>query len=153
MPSSVSSIQILPGKSLYTKAVLIDTGPLLALANSKDIHHLEALDCLQAIAKDRLPIFISIPTIYETQKRILFDLGQQASRKFLLYVFDGSLNIERTSLADDLEARNLTERYSSLLLTLTDAVNMAIMLRLSIGKAFSFDRHFNQAGYIRIPPY
>jgi len=153
MPARPTNIQVLPGKRLYAKAVLIDTGALLALADSKDIHHLSASDCLKSIAEHRLPVFISIPTIYESQRRILFDLGQQVATQFLDQIYDGSLNIERTVNEDEQEARALIKKYTALKLTLTDAANMAVMMRLGIAMVFSFDRHFLQAGFIRIPPF
>jgi predicted nucleic acid-binding protein len=145
--------QLFIGKSLYTRAVLLDTGAMLALANSKDSHHREALQCLNAITRQRLPVFITIPTIYEAHRRILFDLGQQAARRFLDQIYDGSINLERTVDEDEQEARRLIETYAALKLTLTDAVNMAVMVRLGIAVVFSFDRHFLQAGFIRIPPF
>jgi predicted nucleic acid-binding protein len=153
MPARPTNIQVLPGKRLYAKALLIDTSALLALSKSKDIHHLAASDCLKSITEHRLPVFISIPTIYEAQRRILFDLGQQVANQFLDQIYDGSLNIERTVNEDEQEARALVKKYTALKLTLTDAANMAVMMRLGIAMVFSFDRHFLQAGFIRIPPY
>ncbi len=153
MPARPTNIQILPGKRLYAKAVLIDTGALLALADSKDTHHLAASECLKSIAKHHLPVFISLPTIYEAQRRILFDLGQQVATQFLDQIYDGTLNIEQTLSKDEQEARALIKKYASLKLTLTDAANMAVMIRLGVAMVFSFDRHFLQAGFIRIPPF
>lgn len=146
-------VQALIGKGLYSRAVLIDTGAFLALANSRDTHHSAAFECLKSIAKYRLPIFISLPTIYESFRRILFDLGQQSARRFLDQVLDGSDNLKRTIIEDEHEARKLIQRYAALQLTLTDAANMALMIRLEIAVVFSFDRHFLQAGFIRIPPF
>jgi predicted nucleic acid-binding protein len=140
------------GKSIYSRAVVIDTGALLALANSADIHHTEGDECLGAIAELRLPLYLSVPTIYETHRRMLFDLGQVAANRFLESVYDGTINILRTEDQDEQAGRALMDRHAALKLTLTDAVNMAIMSRVGIGAAFSFDRHFLQAGFIRVPP-
>jgi len=130
----------------------MDTGAFLALANPQGRHHQEAVECLNAIANRRLPVFVSLPTIYESYSRFLFDLGQQVARHFLLNIYDGSITIVRTIDEDEQEARRLIERYERLDLTLTDAANMAVMIRLKIAMSFSFDRHFLQAGFIRIPP-
>jgi predicted nucleic acid-binding protein len=146
-------VQALIGKGLYSRAVLIDTSAFLALAKSKDIDHLAAYECLKLIAKYRLPVFTSIPTIYESQRRILFDLGQSAAEQFLEEVFNESLNVVRTIIEDEQEAKKLIRKYAALQLTLTDAANMALMIRLGVAVVFSFDRHFLQAGFIRIPPF
>ena len=153
MPKQVNQAQLSIGQSLYAKAVIIDTGALIALANSRDSNHSEASKCLKLIAKNHFPLYISIPTIYESQRRILFDLGQIASNFFLNRVYDGSLNIERTMDEDEQQARTLINKYDALELTLTDAVNMSVMMRLGIATAFSFDRHYLQAGFIRIPHF
>ena len=131
----------------------MDTGALVALANRSDTNHTAAADCLQIIAQHRLPLFVSLPTIYETHHRLLFDLGPNRARRFLEAVYDGLTNIVRTIDEDEKEARRLIDRYGALRLTLTDAVSMAVMTRLRIGACFSFDVHFLQAGYIRIPPF
>jgi len=148
-----SSTQIPFGKGLFARSVLIDTGAFIALADTKDKFHKEAVDCLGLIAKNRLPLFVTVPTIYETQRNIIHKLGLNASRNFLDSIYDGSHNIVRTIEEDDIEAKKLIEKYASLELTLTDSVNMVIMLKIGIAKVFSFDRHFLQAGFIRIPPF
>lgn len=140
-------------KWLSSRAVLVDTGPFVALYNKKDDYHQEAIKCFKLIAAHRLSLFISVPTIYESHRRILFDSKQVAANSFLDSVFDGSMNVERTLMEDEQEARQLMAKYAGFQLTLTDAVNMAIMVRLQIGTVFSFDSHFLQGGFVRIPPF
>jgi predicted nucleic acid-binding protein len=79
------------------------------------------------------------------------DLGPVAAARFLEEIYDGSIPIVRTVDADEVEARRLIRMYPDL--TLTDASSMAVMARLGIAVCFSFDRHFLQAGFIRIPPF
>jgi predicted nucleic acid-binding protein len=141
------------GTSLYSRAVLVDTGAFIALADSRDVNHQDAIDCLAKINAFRFPVFVPLPIIYETQKRLLFDLGQGAAARFLDSIFDGSVAVIRTVDSDETEAKTLITRYLDLKLTLTDAVCMAIMRRLGIAASFSFDRHFLQAGFIRVPPF
>ena len=74
------------------------------------------------------------------------------ARFFLSDVYDGSLNIVATESADEQEATKLIDYYSHIKLTLTDASNLALMIRLEIAAIFSFDSHFLQPGVIRVPP-
>jgi len=141
------------GSNLYSRAVLVDTGALFAIANKADRFHQMAVDCLKLISNHRLPVFISLPTIYETQRKILFECGHDRSLEFLRSMFDGSVNVERTEMEDVKSAINIIEKYQDSGLTLTDAANMAVMLRLQIGVIFSFDKHFLQIGFIRVPPF
>jgi len=153
MPPRPSGASPSVGRSLYARAVLTDTGAFLALANPRESNHGYASECLRAIAEHRLPVFVSAPTIYESHRRFLFDFGERAASKFLQEIYGGSVNIVRTVDEDEREARRLLERYKDLNLTLTDAVNMAIMTRFGIAACFSFDIHYLQAGFIRIPPF
>jgi predicted nucleic acid-binding protein len=137
---------------LYARAVLLDTGAFLAIADLQDADHQEAMACLSRIADLRLPAVVTVPTVHESHRRLLYSLGEARARRFLDSVFDGTLNVIGSEPVDEQEAVKLIDRYRSLELTLTDAANMAVMTRLQIGAAFSFDRHFLQAGYIRVPP-
>ena len=141
------------GRTLYSRAVLLDTGALVALAHSRDVNHQFAANCLLEIQRHRLPVFMTVPTIYESHKRILFDLGRQRARRFLSEIYDGSVSIVRTVEQDEIEAQSFLDQYADLTLTLTDAANMAVMARLKIAASFSFDKHYLQAGFIRIPPF
>lgn len=151
MSSCGLTLQI--GKSLYARAVLIDSGAFLSLLNPADTNHEAAVVCLRDISKYHLPLFVSLPTICETHRRALFDFGQVVAQGFTRNLYDGTVNIIRTIESDEVEAIGLMNKYSGLQLTLTDAINMAVMLRLGIAKAFSFDRHYLQVGFIRIPPF
>ena len=153
MASVPSGSRIPLGRTLYARAVLADTGALLALADNGDSHSVDAVTCIQSIARHNLPFFISIPTIYESHRRLLFDLGHSAATRFLESIYDGSINILRTIDEDEQEARRILARYQALNLTQTDAVNMALMIRFGIATVFSFDRAYPAAGFIRIPPF
>lgn len=146
-----SSSESVP-QTLHDRAVLIDTGAFLALVDSDDCDHESASRCLTQIASRRLPLFVALPTLYETHRRLLFDHGIAVAQNWLTEILDGSLNLIRPEEADEREAVELIDRYEDLRLTLTDAVNMAVMTRRGVAKCFSFDDHFLQAGFLRVPP-
>lgn len=140
------------GRSLYAYAVLIDTSAFLALANPNDPNHASARACLAGIVQRRLPAFVPIPIIYESHRRFLYDLGVPRALIFLENVFDGSMNIVRTVEDDEYYARAILIQYQGFRLSLADAANVAIMIRLGIAAIFSFDSHYLSIGVIRIPP-
>lgn len=140
------------GRTLYARAVFLDTGAFLALANtSEGERHTLAVECLKQVLAHRLPFLTSLPVIYEAHRRLLFDIGSEMAREFLDRIFDGSIQIVRALEPDETKGRELIATYPDL--TLTDAVSMAIMLRIGVAVCFGFDRHFLQAGFYRIPPF
>jgi predicted nucleic acid-binding protein len=140
-------------QSIWARSVLIDTGAFVAIAEPGDAHHESAVDCLEELAERAMPLLVTIPTIYETHRRLLYGpRGRDAARQFLNAAYDGSITVLNTASEDEARALELIDRYWDFSLTLVDAANMAVMERQRIATVFSYDRHFLQAGFIRIPP-
>jgi len=131
---------------------MVDTGAFLALEKSTDVNHEAAIACLDELEKYRLPLIVSIPTIHESYRRILYDLNEQKAMDFLQHVFDGSLNIERAIPEDEQAAIQIMNRFAGQRVTFTDASNIALMNRLGIYRCFCFDHHFTQVGVTVVPP-
>jgi predicted nucleic acid-binding protein len=138
---------------LYTKGVLLDTGALYALVDSRDAHHAEAVNCLDSLQKESHPLFISNVTIYEAYRLILHRLGIPKALEFLERVFDGSVQIEYITQDDENVARDYLNKYDDQPFTFVDALNFVIMGRVQIFKVFTFDGHFNIIGFVNMPPY
>jgi predicted nucleic acid-binding protein len=138
---------------LYSKAVLLDTGALFALADSRDGRHDEAVDCLNCLQRDSCSLFISNVTIYEAYRLILHELGIARALGFLENIFDGSVKIEYITQFDEDNARNYLEKYNDQPFTFVDALNFVVMKKIKIFKVFTFDRHFNIIGFVNLPPY
>lgn len=152
MPRKYGNAPQLIGQSIYFHSVLVDTGAFVALQNSSDNNHDAATACLDDLVMHRLPLVVSLPTIYESHRRILYDLNEQKAMIFLENIFDGSLNIERMISEDEQAAIQIMHRFAGQRITFTDASNIALMNRLGIRLCFCFDHHFTQAGITVIPP-
>jgi len=59
----------------------------------------------------------------------------------------------RVSTADERRAREIIAIHDDKDYSLTDATRFAVMGRLRIGAAFTFDRHFARYGFAVIGPY
>ena len=147
-----SSPDTIPG-TIYRYAVLIDTGPLYALRDSTDGRHNEAIGCLREISHHQFPLYVSNLTIAECHRRVLHNLGVQRGLEFLERVYDGTVNIVQVEPDDERKAREILERFRDQDISFTDATSLAVMVRLGVVKAFSFDWHFELlSGFLRIPP-
>jgi len=73
-------------------------------------------------------------------------LGRHYALRFLDNVYGSTTSIVRVSEVDEVTARAILRQYSDKDFSLTDALSFAVMQRLRIDEAFSFDADFAQFG-------
>lgn len=121
-----------------TNTIIVDTGFWLALKNSKDNYHQQAVDCLQRYQQQR---FISTwPVLTEVCYLLARHLGQQSAIQFItLYAQRGFdvFNLEHKH-ADKIAL--LMTRYADLPMDLADASLVLLAEELGHGNIFSTDK-------------
>jgi predicted nucleic acid-binding protein len=60
--------------------------------------------------------------------------------------------VERVTAADEVVALRLLRRFAATGTTFADCASFAVISRLGLGLAFSFDRHFAPPGFFRLEP-
>jgi len=92
-------------------------------------------------------MFISNCVSAETHALVLSRRGRDLAAR-VLFATDSNPRIRRIQATPDDErrAREIIVRYDDKAFSLTDAISFAIMERLGISHAFTFDRHFAQFG-------
>ncbi len=80
-------------------------------------------------------------------------LGPQAARAFLEGIDRSRATlVVRAEERDEREARAVLYRYTDKDFSLVDAISFAVMARLGITHAFTFDKHFEQYGWQIVLP-
>lgn len=115
--------------------ILVDAGPLVALADRKDTHH-EA--CVQALKKMRQPLATVWPAL--TEALYLVQRWPKAQSELLRLVEDGSLRILAMGREDIPRVRALMEKYRDLPMDLADAVLVRAAERERVKTVFTIDR-------------
>jgi predicted nucleic acid-binding protein len=125
--------------------IFVDTGAFLALYLRRDQYHREA-------AK----IFPSLPLPFATSNHVIDELatllGRIAGDRYAadrmddLYTSQSS-EILRSTREDETEAIRLMRKYADKGVSFTDCISLAIMRRLGMRIAFTFDRHFRDGGF------
>jgi predicted nucleic acid-binding protein len=129
-------------------AVFIDTSAYLAVLKRDDYHHREALAVVESLTRQRAALFTSNCVIAETHAILLRYLGHEPARTYLQAMDDSRATvIERAQATDEAAARSIIYRYVDKDFSLTDAISFAIMARLGLRQAFTFDKHFEQYGW------
>jgi uncharacterized protein len=135
--------------SAISRRLFVDTSAYFALYSADDEHHARAVAV--AIAAHRR-LFTTNYIVAETHALFLRRVGRDAGALFLEEMDRSSTVIERVSLQDEHRAREIIYSQPDKTYTLTDATSFAVMERLRIGAAFTFDRHFVQYGFAVLGP-
>ena len=132
--------------------VFVDTSAYFGLADPDDATHAAALAAARRLAAERRYLFTSNFVVAETHALCLARVGRRAAARLLNEIDRSPAVIVRVSAADERRARRIIAQYDDKDFSLTDATSFAVMERLRIGYAFTFDHHFAQYGFALIGP-
>ena len=132
--------------------VFLDTGYVIALEASDDQHHGEAVRHWQEVGPELTSI---VTTTYVFDELVTFfnsrghhekavDIGRRLRASPRVELVSETKSLFEAGW--DLFRRRPDKRYS-----LTDCLSFVLMDRRAIDRALAFDRHFEKAGYERIP--
>lgn len=116
----------------------------------KDASHGSASVIQRRLLEERWELHTTALIIAETHALALRRLGRATALQLLnnldAAAETGGLRVSQISDQDQRNAREIIRRYEDKDFSLTDALSFAVMERLGIETAFSFDRDFEQFG-------
>lgn len=122
-------------------SLVLDTGPLYAIADRDDAQHASCLELLEGWVG---PMWVPAPVVVESAWLIGSRLGATAEASFLRSVLTRELSVEDLTDGDYARCAELIETYADLPLGFVDAAVMAVAERLGIGSLATVDRrHFS----------
>ena len=124
--------------------ILVDTGPIVAAALTRDVHHRACVDLFTAahLAGDRL--LMPSPVVTEVCYMLAREGGARAEAAFLTSLADGDLGVVELDQADWRRTAELVTRYGDLPLGAVDAAVVAVAERLGLTDIATIDhRHFS----------
>lgn len=126
--------------------IFVDTGPLLARCIQRDQHHEAAIEGWRRLREHRVVTTNHVLDEFFTLlgRRAGYAFAAERARQILT---SEVLEIERPELEDELTAIEAFDRFSDQGVSFTDALSFAVMRRLRVERAFSFDHHFVLAGF------
>ena len=124
----------------------VDTGAFIARYLVRDSLHRRALEAWAQLGAERL--FTSNHVLDET----LTYIGRRASYGFAAECGERLYGSERLEIIcsdreDETAALRLFHKFADQRVSFTDCVSFALMRKFGIETAFTFDRHFLQAGF------
>ncbi len=129
--------------------VFVDTSAWYALANERDVNHSLARQFLDENRRLVTTNFI----IDETITLILIRVGHRQALSVGEQLWEGQLaSIVRVTRDDEQVAWQLFKQYDDKTFSFTDCTSFAVMSRLKLRHAFTFDADFAQTGqFIQMP--
>ena len=115
--------------------LLLDTGPLYALADEDDAWHARVRDFL---AGERAPLFVPVSVLPEAAYLIRTRLGERAERLFAESLAAGEITVEGLTRSDLRRTAELMAAYP--FLGFVDATVVAIAERLKLDAIVTTDR-------------
>ena len=132
--------------------IYIDTGAFLARYLSHDQHHRAAITFWDEIRKHRESCFTSNFVLDETStllgRRAAYEFAAQRARNIYASKL---LTILRSKQEDEIRAIELFQKYADHRVSFTDFISFVLMSREKIKRVFSFDKHFQWAGFKLYP--
>jgi len=137
------------------KQLFVDTGAWVALNNKKDKYHSDAVRANKDFL-DRGYFYVTSDYILdETYTLLRYDVGHKRAVEFGAEIKSlqqmGKIRIVYINLDILGKAWEIFEKYSDKDFSFTDCTSFSAMEILGIREAFSFDKHFEQSGFIRLP--
>ena len=99
------------------------------------------------LRKDHVTLTTTIFVVAEAHALFLSRAGRDPAARFLRGLSNTSIEIVHPTAGDESRAFAIVERYTDKSFSLTDALSFAVMERLGISTAFTFDRDFEQFGF------
>lgn len=134
------------------RRVFVDTSAFYALADDRDGNHGPARVIRRLLVDSHSRLYTTNFVLAETHGLLLTRLGRAIALQTLTDVYRSNTTVERASVADELRARSILAQYDDKAFSLTDSISFAVMERLSITQAFSFDGDFAQYGFDVLRP-
>jgi len=125
----------------------VDTSALIALAVSSDRNHARAVHFLRTALSDGIRFVLGRPVLIEYIDGVTKRIGKKdAIAQLRALETSAVMRIEPDVDDDHVAAHDLFLRYDDQPIDLTDCLSFAIMGRLRLTDAFTFDRDFATHG-------
>jgi len=132
--------------------VYIDTGAFIALNDRSDRNHGAAASYFRRVAREGTRFVLGRPVLVEYLDGVTKRVGKSDALLRLRQIDASSLwRVEPDSEEDHARAREIFVRYDDQTIDMTDSLSFAIMERLGLKAAFTFDPDFETHGFERLP--
>jgi uncharacterized protein len=135
----------------FNEKVFTDTAALIALVIKRDFLHEQAINIMSELKLKNVKLIITESVLFEFANA-LSPVEHRSKAVAFIDVIRTLSNIEIVSATDDSfeKSLNLYRARNDKEWSLTDCNSFIVMQELQIRYAFTSDKHFEQAGFIKL---
>ena len=134
------------GRGSQARRTLVDTSAYFALLDTDDANHQQARTISARLIAEGWRLLTTSFVLAETHALLLNRLSQPLATRFLRDMEHSPTTLVWVTPRDVHRAKAIIYQYDDKDFSLTDAASFAVMERLRLPTAFSFDRHFAHYG-------
>jgi predicted nucleic acid-binding protein len=132
--------------------IFIDTGAFVARHLPRDQHHAAAVDGWAKLARHGWRCLTTNFVLDEAVTLLARRAGARfAADRARVMLTSERLTIVRPTADDELMAIDLLESFEDKAPSFTDCISFVTMRARRVQRAFTFDRHFREAGFVPWP--
>jgi len=132
--------------------IFIDSSAFYALCDQTDSNHRSAIDFRSRLFSSREEMVSSNYVLNQTLERVSRRLGRNAARAFGEFSRKtGTIRFVRVDSTVEEDAWKIYNRFSGKSFSFADCTSFVIMNSLGIRRVFTFDRHFAEFGFEKLP--
>ncbi len=131
--------------------IFIDTGAFLAKYIEKDQFHSQAAEIWKTLENKSMKIVTSNFVLDEMFTLLARQANYHFSAQIARIIYNSEvIEIIRPTYDTELNALNLFEKYADQKVSFTDCISFQLMKENHIKNVFTFDKHFQLAGFSSI---
>lgn len=130
-----------------SQRIFVDTSAYYALTDPHDNNHAAASSMALRLAGEGADLFTTNFVAAETHGLILNRMDRNTAERVLERLYASTTRIVRAKEGDEAHAREIVRQYQDKEFSLVDAISFAVMERLHLRLAWSYDQHFSQIGF------
>lgn len=131
--------------------IFVDSSAYFAFTDPRDDNHAAAFAAAQRLAQDDSDLYTTNYVAAETHGLMVNRLDRDSAERFLDRLYAGSTHVVRATEGDERRARQIIHQHRDKEYSLVDAISFAVIERLHLRQAWSYDQHFSQYGCALVP--
>jgi len=131
--------------------IFVDSSAFYALSDRHDSNHSVALAAARQLGIELADLHTTNAVVIETHSLLLNRLTREIAAQVMEQIYAGTIRIVRASERDERRGREIILRHDDKAYSFTDTISFAVMERLHLHVAWSYDHHFARFGFQLVP--